>query len=231
MKNKISSKHFRAVFIKSLVFVLPFAIWQSCSSYDLGKETAKFVITDQSNPTWDSGGIKALLAEKCDNCHTSSPDKFVPDNAKKYQYDFSKDESKYITTYASRTKSRVFESDSNPMPPNFSTPLTVNEKAALKKYLEKVIVVAPVGACATTTALTFADVKTITDQNCASAGCHVTGGYKPLTSAAEFKALKEIVLKRINEKTMPANSRSDTFKASADGVKVIEWLCAGADLK
>ena len=223
--------HWRTVVIKSVLFASPFMIWQACSSYDLGKETAKFVITDLANPTWEAGGIKALLAEKCDNCHTSSPSKFVPDNVKNYRYDISKDETKFIASYAGRTKSRVFESDSNPMPPHFATPLTVNEKAALKKYLEKVIVVAPVGACATTTSLTFADVKTITDKDCASANCHVSGGFKPLTSAAEFKAIKENVLNRLNEQTMPDGAKKATFKASADGVKVIEWLCAGADLK
>jgi hypothetical protein len=82
------------------------------------------------------------------------------------------------------------------------------------------------------TALTYTDVKSIIDKNCASSGCHTTGGQKPpLATEAEVKAgatasLARIKLDASSSLEMPYNQPAGTpaYDTTADGKKLKEYL-------
>jgi len=87
---------------------------------------------------------------------------------------------------------------------------------------------------ATSTYTYAADTKTIIDANCATSGCHAAGSANgPLTTLAQVKAVgttKMITRIRADDSTrMPQNNT--TFETSAEGVKLLDWLAGGADLK
>lgn len=203
-------------------------VWISCSSKDLGNEKPLELKVNAAAPTWGNG-VQDILKAKCDNCHSSNPSRFVPGQAKAYVYDFATAEATFLANHAARTKARVFDTPTRPMPPDFATPLTSDERAAIEKYLAEKLATSVFAGCPTTTALTFADVKTISDISCKV--CHSAGATPrvPLTSAAEFKAQRTQVLALIKQGRMPPDN--PTFKNSADGQKMVEWLCAGSDVQ
>ncbi len=88
-------------------------------------------------------------------------------------------------------------------------------------------------AASTTSTYTYAaDTKAIIDTNCATAGCHANGTAAPLDTLARVKVAATAMtdrIKRTDGKIMPPSDK--TFAASANGVKLLDWLAGGADLK
>jgi len=115
---------------------LTLMILASCSSEDLGDEKPIEVSIDITQPTWD-GGIKELLEKKCDSCHGSYPSKFTPANASQHILNFSLDENLFKTRHLDSVSARVFSDSTSPMPPNFATPLTANERLSLQNYISQ----------------------------------------------------------------------------------------------
>jgi mono/diheme cytochrome c family protein len=202
-----------------------------CSSFDLGKEDPDSFSVNTTEPTW-AADVQPVLLAKCANCHTNNKSQFVPSNVpSSATLNNITDKTTFDNSLALSVKLRVFGTPSNPMPPNFATPLTSNERAALKKYIDLNVVSPLVTHCTTvsTTTKTYADVSAVFQFSCA--GCHTAGGeYEALklTTLDEIKAARESVLDRMGEKTMPPTR--DAFDDSAERTNAIEWLCAGSDL-
>ena len=106
------------------------ALLTACGTFDFGDAPVDEVEVLATAPTFKSD-IKPLMALKCMNCHTEAPSDFVPSDASPIALDVEGNFKKW----ADRVRIRVFESPSDPMPPDFGTPLTTNELAALKKYI------------------------------------------------------------------------------------------------
>lgn len=208
-----------------------FLILVGCNSFDLGKEDPDSFSVNTTNPTW-TADVQPVLLAKCANCHTNNKSEFVPSNVpNSTTLNNIGDKTTFDNSLAVSVKSRVFDSPDNPMPPNFATPLTSDELAALKKYIEDNTTSPLVTYCAsvTTTTKTYTDVTATFQSNCTS--CHSPSGTYPsvpLTTLAEVKAKRESVLERIGEKTMPPTRGA--FDTAADRTAAIEWLCKGSDL-
>jgi hypothetical protein len=78
-------------------------------------------------------------------------------------------------------------------------------------------------------ALTYADVKSIIDTNCAKSGCHNTGGTSPVLAteagvkAAAVKSLAEIKIAG-SQGGMPVGTSTTAFDTTTDGKKLKEYL-------
>lgn len=107
------------------------ALLTACGTFDFGEAPVDEVEVSTTAPNF-AYDIKPLMELKCMNCHTSSPSDFVPADTPPIVLDAEADFKKL----ADRVRIRVFESPADPMPPDFGTPLTENETAALKKYLD-----------------------------------------------------------------------------------------------
>lgn len=79
--------------------------------------------------------------------------------------------------------------------------------------------------CDTTNQTYTASIKTIIDVNCASVGCHVTGGQSPdLTSYQKVKDnITRVKVRAIDLKTMPAAAPLSV----CDMNKLTAWINAG----
>ena len=235
-KKNIRYRIVSGFFACSAVFV-----WVACSSADLGSKPPLALQVDAANPTWGNG-IQALLAAKCDSCHAKELTKFTPENARPYRYEFSVSEAKFKASYLTLVQNSVFKAKPQVMPPNYATPLSADELAALQKYIESALAAAPAAIPSsgpTSTTLTFlTDIKAITDTSCARSGCHSTSGGSsiPLSSAAQFKTAmanatsSNTPLARINAQNMPLGNTTN-FSTSDNGKKVIEWLSASSEVK
>lgn len=109
----------------------------SCSkSYDLGSESQVNVEVSDSElttPTWNSP-IYKIVETKCATCHSRYRDQFVPANTPSY-YDDLLDED-FFELNSPEILDRINDEE-DPMPPNFSTPLTQREKQALRNYINQ----------------------------------------------------------------------------------------------
>lgn len=218
------------LYFKYLVHATIF-ILVGCNSFDLGKEDPDSFSVNTANPTW-AADVQPVLLAKCANCHTNNKSQFVPSNVPSSStLNNIGDKTTFDNSLAVSVKSRVFDTPNNPMPPNFATPLTSDELAALKKYIEDNTTSPLVKYCAsvTTTTKTYTDVSATLQANCST--CHSpSGSYPsvPLTTLAEVIAKRESVLERIGEKTMPPSRGA--FDTSDDRTSLVEWLCKGSDL-
>jgi mono/diheme cytochrome c family protein len=102
----------------------------ACGTFDYGDAPVDEVEVDVKNPEF-ALDIKPLMQLKCMNCHAKEPGPFAPGDATYIPLDV---EAKF-EALAARVEARVFKKPDDPMPPDFGTPLTDNERAALKKYL------------------------------------------------------------------------------------------------
>lgn len=121
---------------------LAFIFLAGCRSDDLGKEKTTVIDVNVAAPTWNNG-IADLLLYKCDSCHNTIQGLFVPGNARGLKFDLSANEGRFLANYAARTRARVFESQELPMPPDFATQFSEDEKAALLAYLNRRAPAAP----------------------------------------------------------------------------------------
>jgi cytochrome c553 len=128
----------RNCFFSAATFLLPALSLSfiSCGkSYDLGDTKLQSIKVNTENPEWEAD-IQYIMQVKCMNCHANPRPKFAPTNTHKITLDqFSFFESQY----AERVRARVFHSKSNPMPPDYGTPLSADEKKALKVYLTRLL--------------------------------------------------------------------------------------------
>jgi hypothetical protein len=214
------------------------AVVGACSSYDFGKvEVDEVIVKSDSTDPWENG-VKLLMKVKCNDCHY--PDekykKFQPGTADtaKARIDFT-DKVKF-EEIAENIKLRVF--DSQPplrMPLDFGNPLTDQEKAGLKSYVEAVIKKKAEKSGANkpvadgTTALKYDDVKGFVTKYCA--GCHPGTAPHSFATLADIKQNNIFVRMKIrmqdSTSPMPTSGRVDS---EPDGAKLLEWLKAGADL-
>lgn len=114
------------------------ALAAACGSFDYGDEKPTEILVDAENPNW-TADIQYLMELKCMNCHADPLPKFSPRDT----IPIKLDDEKIFKAQAARIKARVFNSPADPMPPNFGTPLSDNEKKALMKYLDAVIAAQP----------------------------------------------------------------------------------------
>lgn len=205
----------------------------ACSrSYDLGSEPVEEVAVNEVNPTWENG-IGQLMTSKCGNCHVPRPGPFVPPNTP-LSFDFTQKET--TTSFRCRVAARTLEGNPTPMPPDFATPLTAREKAALKAYLATLPPCETLTPAGTETSLTYDDVKGSLVTDCASAGCHVQPGAAANYDLSESnketiltRTYADKALSRIADGSMPLGRPQ--WKDSEAGKKVIEWLRGGKDIK
>jgi mono/diheme cytochrome c family protein len=105
----------------------------SCGSFDFGEAPSDYVAGNAENPSWEAD-IEPVVQMKCMNCHGSDRSSFVPTNTPPYSsYKFdSKDGFK---KYMASMEKRILNDANTPMPPNFATPLTEDEKKAVRAYI------------------------------------------------------------------------------------------------
>jgi cytochrome c5 len=229
------------IILGSISFLTLGAFIAACSAYDLGSEKPKEVPINAANPTWE-GGIQAIVAKRCDNCHAKVQSKFVPGGAKKYNFGLSESEAEFAK-HLSGTQLYVFNKPENPMPPNYADQLFENEKAALKKYLELKLAnkTFDTSLCPTnisTTTLTFeTDIKPLGDASCKS--CHnaasgaAAGGGRVVETAEHYKQYRISIaeyMKGVHAgvyATMPPGGGFP--QASKD--KMLEWVCFSPEAK
>jgi len=224
-------------------FLVPFRAWLAClallvicgcEAYDLGDESAPAIAVDAANPTWDNG-VQQILERRCDSCHAKGERPFAPANVAPYKWGLSEGEDAFKTRYATASLASVLDAG-DPMPPNYADPLSDDERAALVKYIGIVKAGQDLYASCErrTTALTFVgDIKTITDANCANCHPGVPPGGHPssLLTAAEFKTNRLAAFEYLTGKRdQPMPPGNAGFATSANGKKLVEWLCGSAEL-
>jgi hypothetical protein len=138
-------------------------------------------------------------------------------------------------------KKRVFETPSRPMPPNFGTPLTPNELAALKKYLSDLEktpdpTVSPTATQPgepATPVVKFSEVKPYFSTYCgATGGCHgptneATGPYVTLEQIKPARSKLRARMVRTDSGKMPKEGSPQP--ADAEKTKMLDWLQNGSD--
>lgn len=206
----------------------------SCEAYDLGDRDPISYQIDQANPTW-AGGVGQLVAAKCANCHSSQRSKFVPSDTPT-GYDDIAHESFFSTTNTSRIQtvySRVFESPTRPMPPNFATPLTESEKSALRTFLNaRITTLSSLCGTSGSSSLNFTTASTYLTNACAA--CHNSAA----PTRTQYSTLEQVKSNRLAAATrlketsasrvMPQSNLN--YKNTTEGVALINWLCFGSDL-
>lgn len=124
--------------MKKIITLTTLTLIFSCSkNYELGSLAPDEVFISQEaleNPTWENS-IEEIVTQKCSNCHKVNRDQYVPTNTPNTfddinDYDFFLINKDYI-------KDRILDSV-NPMPPNFSTPLTEKEKEVILRFIENI---------------------------------------------------------------------------------------------
>ena len=101
----------------------------SCGTYDFGGEAPTEILVNVEKPNWNAD-IRPLMVVKCMNCHASPKPKHAPPLTPVLKFD---DEVLFRESLSLSVARTVFETQT--MPKNFATPLSANERAALKKYL------------------------------------------------------------------------------------------------
>jgi len=201
-----------------------------CSkSYDLGSESPEEVSFTEDAPSWDNG-IGTLITKKCANCHTSVSlrSRFVPTNTPSTINGISDSSFFDDTTSAGLAYDRIYATTANPMPPTFATPLTTNEMAKLKTWLEtKTIAISSVCGTTGSSALSFADVSATFTNDCGS--CHNGGNRVAFDSLSKTKQYRRTLLTYLNNGTMPPSNSA--YKSGVAGAALFNWLCFGADVQ
>lgn len=124
--------------------LLSVLILSSCNkSYDLGDRPVPEVTVDTSSVSWENG-VENVVKTKCLSCHTPSKDQYVPANTPAYLDRLN--EKDYFNSLRVIIRQRVLDNPGDPMPPRFATPLTENEKAALRIYLNQHPVLTTIGS-------------------------------------------------------------------------------------
>ena len=240
--------------IFAILFVLigcVLAILSSCSSADFGDKSPVTVSVNTAAPTWDNG-IGALVASKCDNCHAKTLSAFVPgeikDNPARYAVGLAESEVRFLG-YGAISYARVFNDAAKPMPPSYGTPLSADEAAALKKYLEDNVInksdtaaaretflTATCGSVAPST-LTFAsDIVPVATAACL--GCHGdapnNSGKVLLNSAADWKLHRRDLIWAMASSDatlkMPIGRGADYTAAGQPGETFLKYLCASSEI-
>ncbi len=208
----------------------------SCSSEDLGDAEAITVAVDAENPQW-SAGIQELLEKKCDNCHAKSPSAFVPgnvlDNRPRFLWSLAESEAAFAPL-ALASFGRVSERPEEPMPPNFGTPLSANEKLALENFI-KAGALADVCVSYPENTLTWAgSVSAVYSANCAS--CHASSsgvGGLDLSTAAKWKEHRvSIVNTLVTDRSwliMPPGKAENFTDAGQPGAEMLAYLCSSSE--
>jgi mono/diheme cytochrome c family protein len=174
------------------------ALPAGCGSSDLGDETPIRVAVNAQAPEW-SKDIKLVMELKCMNCHARPRPSHAPSDTPA----LALAEFETFVKQASRVKARVFEDPLDPMPPDYGTPLSSEEKAALKKFVEQTLTEnASTGAGTGSGALTLSAAF---ETHCAS--CHGDQGEggavsKPLPGSRQ-DAQGFITLVRAGKAGMP----------------------------
>lgn len=224
----------RSIFAGLLIFG---GLLLACSAEDLGDQAPIAIRVDPSDPTWD-GGVKKLLKAKCDNCHATKASRFVPgdvtDNAARYQWGLSLSPESF-EPLALASYGRLFERESDPMPPPYGTPLNNDEKAALKKYVEDTAVAEACAASSPNTLTWDGDVSAVYTERCAACHDSATGiGQLDLSARESWRAHRVSILNTlVTSRTaliMPPGRPSDFLDLGKDGYALMQYVCASAEM-
>ena len=218
----------------SAIKLVSFAFLQistsTCSeSFDLGAERPLGVPFSNATASWDAG-VGTVFTLKCANCHTSSVNRsrFVPGNTPSTVNGISRESFFDDSTQAGKVYDRMFADSHNPMPPNFATQLTNNEKEKVKSWLEtKTIAISSICGTSGSSSLTFNDVAASISADCGS--CHNGTDRASLSSLSSAKAYRRTMLSYINDGRMPPSNSA--YKSSTAGAAVFNWLCFGVDIQ
>jgi hypothetical protein len=238
LSKSITQNH---LFVLGVVGVMSIAIAR-CHSKDLGGETPDKVQIGTELTGWDNGA-GAVIQQKCANCHRADRSQTVPGNTPHILDDMGNPE--FFKNAKNRglinaMKKRIESSDVDKvMPPRFGTPLYADERLALTTFIEATIKSFDAAPKPTSTPqidgptptpaakLMFTDVQPIVKTACGE--CHDgkpdDGHGFAVETRADFIAegVAASVLQAIEDRYMPRGAE-DTFKDSADGKKLIEWL-------
>lgn len=200
-----------------------------CSrSYDLGDKAADEVAVDTTNPTW-ANGVGAVIQAKCVSCHTpaSLRSKFVPGNTPANMDGIGAETFFSDSAKASLVQSRIADTVT-PMPPNFATPLSTNEKTALTTWLAtKSVSITTLCGTSGTSVWTLADASPVIARDCS--GCHTGASLAAFDSITKIKTYRGSMLQYLVAGTMPQGN--STYTASGSGLSLYKWLCFGAEFK
>ena len=213
----------------SLMIMIPFLTVFSCGkSYDLGSEATETITVNTASPTWDNG-IGAVFTKKCANCHTSSRSKFVPSNTPTTIDSIAN--STFFDTSANATLvyNRLFNDTTASMPPNFATPLSTDEKAAVKSWLAtKTESVASICGTSGSSQSTYSRSATTIASDCAT--CHTAAAdRKTFDSLTEIKTMRLPMLSYLNANKMPQGNT--TYRSAGNGLALFQWLCFGTEFQ
>lgn len=209
----------------------------ACSSEDLGDQDPIAIRVDPSAPTWD-GGVRKLLEAKCDNCHSTQASQFVPGditgNAARYQWGLSLS-SESFAPLALASYGRLFERESDPMPPLYGTPLDANEKAALKKYIDDTAVAEACASHSPNTLTWGVEVSSVFAARCAACHSSATGvGKLDLSTRENWKAHRVSVMNTLvtarTALVMPPGRPADFLELGKDGYTLLQYVCASAEM-
>jgi uncharacterized membrane protein len=206
----------------------------SCSSYDLGDKPPDKVAVNPQESEWETG-IGALIELKCASCHQSDKGSFVPantpntlDNIGNREFFMDPENVGKIALARSRITAR-----DKPMPPEFATPLTSDERLALTNFFDQRLSELQLNGesfCErlnrqSPSQVSYQDVQPIVTANCARAGCHNADSIKPppLTTKPQLVDLAENALVQLEAGTMPVGNPD--FLQSDAGVTLAAWLC------
>lgn len=233
------------VFVVGMVAVMAM-VFARCHSKDLGAEAPDKVQIGTELADWDNGAGE-VIQQKCANCHRADRGQTVPGNTPHILDDMGNPEffkSAKNRGLISAMKKRIDSSDtSKVMPPRFGTPLYDDERYALTTFIDSTLksfdavskptptptATPSVGVPTPTPVakLMFADVQPIVKKACS--GCHdgkEEDGHSTLVLKVREDFMNGVaasVFDAIDVNYMPRGAE-DTFKDSADGKKLMEWL-------
>ena len=228
------------LFVVGVVSVMSMA-FARCHSKDLGGEAPDKVQISTELTGWDSGA-GAVIQQKCANCHRADRGQTVPGNTPHVLDDMGNPD--FFKNSKNRgliamMKKRIESGDTTTiMPPRFGTPLYEDERVALTTFIDaniksfdsvpKPTPTPPIDGPTPTPAakVMFTDVQPIVKKACGE--CHDgkpdDGHAFALQVRADFMdGVAASALKALEDQYMPRGAE-DTFKDSAEGKKLMQWL-------
>lgn len=244
--NGMAKKH---LFVLGFISVMSM-VFTRCHSKDLGGEAPDKVQIGTELADWDNGA-GSVIQQKCANCHRADRVQTVPGNTPHSLDDMGNPDffkNSKNRGLISAMKKRIETADTDKvMPPRFGTPLYDDERLALTTFIDKALksfdtvakpsptpTATPTAGGPTPTPpakVMFTDVQPIIKSACS--GCHDGQAGDEHAFALEIRedfldGVAASVLQAIEDRYMPRGAE-DTFKDSADGKKLMEWL--SGDLK
>ena len=205
----------------------------ACGTADLGSSDPDFQEVSITDPTWEQD-ILPIIQLKCQNCHGQDRHPFAPGNTPPYE------DSKFDTLSVFKAKmvslkERMKPDAEKPMPPDFATPLTSDERKAIEVFMTKS---QPKSTPAPTAVpgsaqpvVKFSEVSALFTTTCAVATCHVSGAQNPpLTNLTELKGQRARIVARVGSADAPMPTAGAAKQpTAAERELMIRWATDGTD--